>query len=227
MTTPSSSTSPSSNTAPSWQETEDGRVFAPATARNRDAILAVLTEWCRPGSSVLEIASGTGEHAVHFTHHLDNVTWQPSDPEPRHRVSIAAWAAHGRNDAARKSPIPLAPLDLDVTAAAWPLTGPVDAMLCCNLTHIAPWPVTKGLMAGAARTLVDGGALWLYGPFLRDGKATSEGDARFHATLQGKDPAFGLRDLDAVLAEAARHGLAHDETRAMPANNLFIRFLRA
>jgi len=148
-----------------------------------------------------------------------------------HRRSIAAWIASDADNACRKSPPPLPPLELDVTATEWLTEGATegvfDGILCCNLTHVAPWPVTEGLMRGAARVLAETGALWLYGPFLRDGRATSEGDARFDATLRARDPALGLRDLDDVTRLAAGEGLRLSDRVDMPANNLFIRFAKA
>lgn len=212
---------------PGWDMAEDGRLFAPATMRNRDAILDVLTDWAAQDTHILEIASGTGEHAIFLSRHLTNVSWQPTDPESRHVRSIAAWTAFDAEQAGRKSPSPLPPLVLDVTAHPWPFDAKVDGILCCNLTHIAPWSVTKALMAGASSILAEGGALWLYGPFLRDGKPTSEGDARFDASLRAEDPSLGLRDLEDVHAAALVEGLKPADIRQMPANNLFIRYTKA
>ena len=214
---------------PGWEQAEDGRLFAPSTGRNREAILHHVSRWAPEKGAVLEIASGAGEHAVFFTRHLPNLVWQPSDPDPRHRKSIAAWSAYEQADETRLSQVPLPPLDLDVSAApeSWSAVGPYDAVFSCNLTHISPWSVTLGLMAGAAYVLKPGGAVWLYGPFFRGGKATSEGDARFDASLRADNPALGYRDLDDVHAAAKAEGLHLDEVVQMPANNLFIRYLKS
>jgi len=197
-----------------WGGPGDGRLRAPATARNRAPIAAVLADWLPADGRVLELASGTGEHAVHFAAAFPQLAWQPSDPDPQHRRSIEAYRR------AEGSPNLLAPLDIDAAAAAWPLTAPVDAMVCCNMIHIAPWAAAEGLVAGAGRHLRAGGGLYLYGPFKRDGAHTAPSNAAFDASLRAQDPAWGIRDLEAVAALAVAAGLAAPRIVAMPANNL-------
>jgi len=199
---------------------EDDRLFAPATQRNRAAIAAVLARWLPAEGTVLEVASGTGEHAVHFAAAFPQLVWLPSDPAAAHRRSIDA---HRRAAALANL---LAPLDLDVTAADWPLAAPVEAMLCCNMIHIAPWAAAEGLFAGAARYLTRGGGLCLYGPFKRDGRHTAPSNEAFDASLRAQNPAWGVRDLAAVGTLAAGHGFAAPLVEAMPANNLALWFAR-
>ncbi|MBP2495761.1 SAM-dependent methyltransferase [Methylobacterium sp. PvP109] len=193
---------------------------APAVARNRDAILAVLREVLPASGTVLEIASGSGEHAVHVAAALPGVDWLPSDPEPAARRSIAAHALRAGLGNIRP------PLALDAAAAAWPVAR-VDGIVCINMIHIAPWAATAGLMAGAGRVLSERGILFLYGPFREADRPFAESNAAFDASLRGRDPAWGVRDLDAVAAEAARHGLDLIRRVAMPANNLSVIFERS
>ena len=193
---------------------------APATARNRDAIVAVLDDWLPPGGTVLEVASGSGEHVVHFAAAFPQLDWQPSDPDPAGLASIAAWSA----EAGRANIAP--PLALDAAAPDWPLHR-ADAILCINMVHISPWAATLGLFAGAARILSAGAALILYGPYLDPEVPTAESNLAFDASLRARDPAWGLRDLDAVKGAAAAAGLDFAERRAMPANNLMLLFRRA
>ena len=197
----------------------DPRRFAPATQRNRDPILAVLRRVLPPRGTVLELASGSGEHAAYFAGQLPHLTWQPSDPGEAARESVAAWAAASglRNV--------LPPLALDASAVPWAL-GPVDAVVCINMVHIAPWAACEGLMRGAAQALPPGAPLVLYGPFRVGGEHTAPSNAAFDADLRGRDPRWGVRDLEAVVAEARANGLAHIETVAMPANNLTVVFRR-
>lgn len=198
----------------------DERLYAPATQRNKAPIAAVLARWLPPEGTVLELAGGTGEHAVHFAAAFPRLVWLPSDPAAAHRRSIDA---HRR--AAGLANL-LAPLDLDVTAADWPLTAPVEAMLCCNMIHIAPWAAAEGLFAGAARYLKPGGGLCLYGPFKRDGNHTAPSNEAFDASLRAQNPEWGVRDLTDVAALAASHGFAAPLVEAMPANNLALWFAR-
>ena len=186
---------------------------APATERNRDPILAVLVRVLPPRATVLEIASGTGQHAVFFAAALPALHWQPSDRDDELLASIAAWTRVER----RENVAP--PLRLDVTGSTWPVSEPFDAMFCANLIHIAPWAACEGLMHGAGKHLVPGGVLVLYGPFKIDGAHTAPSNAAFDADLRLRDPAWGVRDLEAVAATAARHGLDLEERIAMPANN--------
>jgi hypothetical protein len=193
--------------------------FAPAVARNREPILAVLTRMLPAQGSVLEIASGTGEHAAYFAAHLPHLSWQPTDLDPAALASIAAHRAMA--NAANL----LAPLRLDVQAPGWPVTQ-ADALVSINMIHIAPWSAAEGLMAGAGRTLAPGQPLYLYGPFKENGGHTAPSNAAFDASLRAHDPAWGVRDLGDVRALADRHGLDFVERITMPANNLSLVFHR-
>ena len=172
-----------------------------------------------PGGTVLEIASGSGEHAAYFAAALEGLVWQPSDPDPGARASIAAWA----EDVPGARILP--PLALDVGQPDWDaglrrrLPG-LRAVVCINLIHIAAWDVCQGLLQGAAHLLPPGGTLFLYGPFRVGGRHTAPSNAAFDTSLRGQNPAWGVRDLEAVVAEAETRGLALVETVAMPANNL-------
>lgn len=206
---------------PSSPNTSDARRFAPATARNRSAILDVLREVLPAEGCVLEIASGSGEHAVWFARHLPHLAFQPSDPDALNRASIAAWIAH--TGVANVLP----PIALDATDPDWPLPQPPTAVLCINMIHIAPWAATLGLLRGASAALPPGGILSLYGPFRRDGAHTSESNAMFDADLRSRDASWGVRDLEAVGDAARLAGFGPPSTIAMPANNLSVVFRRA
>ncbi len=188
-----------------------------AVARNRDPILAVLREVLPPEGLVLEIASGTGEHALHFATHLPGLRWQPTDPSDDALTSIAAWREEGPENL-------LAPVQLDVLAP-WPITQ-ADAVFCANMIHIAPWACTLALLDGAARTLTDG-PLVLYGPYRRAGAHTAPSNAAFDDWLKGRDPSYGVRDLEEVEAEAAARGLTLRRLVDMPANNFLLVFSHA
>ncbi|MFG1430801.1 DUF938 domain-containing protein [Xanthobacter sp. V2C-8] len=198
------------------------RLSAPSAARNREPIRAVLSPLLSPGARVLEVASGSGEHAVHMARARPDLTWQPSDPSPEARASIAAWiAAEGLANVR-------APLALDASAAEWPVEGveAADAVVCINMLHISPWAATEGLMRGAARLLPPGGVLYVYGAFRRAGLPTVESNAAFDADLRRRDARWGLRMLEDVAACAAGRGLDLDEVVEMPANNLSLVFRR-
>jgi SAM-dependent methyltransferase len=198
------------------------RRHAPAALRNREPILAALKRHLPARGAVLEVASGTGEHAVHFAAALPHLVFRPSDPDPDARASIDAWAEGAGLPNLR------AALDLDAAAPEWEraVAGGADAVLCVNMVHIAPWAATGGLMRGAARLLPAGGVLCLYGPFRRDGRHTAPSNAAFDEQLRASDPAWGVRDLEAVAAEAAARGFAAPAVEEMPANNLFVVFRR-
>lgn len=194
---------------------KDGRRFAPATLRNREPILAVLRRVLPPTGTVLEVASGSGEHAVFFAAALPALTFQPSDPDPANRASIRAWtAALGLQNVCE-------PLEIDATAADWPVAR-ADAVLAINMIHIAPWAAAEGLFAGAARVLAAGAPLHLYGPFRRGGAHTADSNAAFDAGLRAENPAWGVRDLEAVGELAGRNGFHLDSVIEMPANNLSV-----
>jgi SAM-dependent methyltransferase len=195
------------------------RRHAPATLRNREPLLAVLRRTLPPAGTVLEVASGTGEHAAFFAAALPALVWQPTDLDPAARASIAAWCA----DVPNVRP----PLPLDAAVPdTWEITA-ADAMLCVNMIHIAPWAACEGLLAGAGRVLPAGAPLVLYGPYRVGGVHTAPSNAAFDAGLRAQNPAWGVRDLEDVLAVASTHGLRHDETVAMPANNLTVVLRRA
>lgn len=193
---------------------------APAAIRNRVPILAVLRRHLPERGLVLEIASGTGEHAIYFAHDLGpDLIFQPSDPDASSRAIIDAW----RQKAGLPNVRPA--IALDATTADWPIAI-ADAILCINMVHISPWAATVGLVDGAARVLRPGGVLYLYGPYRRAGHPTAPSNDAFDADLKSRDPAWGLRHLDDVIALADRAGLDHSETVAMPANNLSVIFHR-
>jgi SAM-dependent methyltransferase len=188
---------------------------APAATRNRDPILDVLRPHLPVRGLVLEVASGSGEHTAHFAEALPHLAFQPSDPDPAARASIDAWA----DGLANVRPA----LTLDAAAETWPIER-ADAVVCINMTHIAPWAATVGLIRGAARLLPVNGALFLYGPYFRQGVATTPGNLAFDRHLRARNPAWGLRDLDAVASLAAQHGFAAPQIVEMPANNLSLVF---
>ena len=198
---------------------DDDLPRAPAASRNREPILAVLGRVLPPSGTVLEVASGTGEHAAFLAARLPDLTWQPSDADP------GAVDVIGRRVAAAGAANLLAPLRLDACARAWPIRH-TAALVCVNMIHIAPWAASAGLMRGAGRLLAEGGVLYLYGPYKIGGRPTAPSNAAFDDSLRRQNPEWGVRDLDAVTAEAEANGLALAETVAMPANNLSVVFTR-
>ncbi|WP_277811895.1 DUF938 domain-containing protein [Chromohalobacter canadensis] len=202
-------------------EPGDGvRLSTPAAKRNREPILALLREVLPASGRVLEIASGSGEHAVHFAQHLPALIWQPSDPSAQARRSIDAWRRHAELTNIES------PLALDVTQP-WPdEAGEPSAMLCINMLHISPWAATQALLREAGHRLPLGGVLIVYGPFMRDGEHTAASNAAFDADLRQRDPAWGIRALEDVEAEAQLNGLALQRVDELPANNLGVVFLR-
>ncbi|KVP05237.1 SAM-dependent methyltransferase [Burkholderia ubonensis] len=195
------------------------RLSAPAAERNRGPILDVLRRVLPARGDVLEIASGTGQHVVHFAAGLPGLHWRPSDPDAQARRSIAAWIAQ-----AGLSNID-APLAFDVRDAAWPFAA-LDAIVCINMIHIAPWACAEALFAGASRVLRPGGVLVLYGPYRREGRHTAPSNAAFDAQLRSRDPSWGVRDLETVVALGLDRGLDCIEVVEMPANNLSVVFRR-
>jgi len=202
----------------------DHRQHAAPAERNRDPILAVLRRYVPADGvgTVLETAAGSGRHSVHFAAAFPHLTWQPSDPSDDAHASIRAWTAHEGLANVRE------PLALDVTAEAWELDldGPLVAMLNVNMIHISPWTACEGLMAKAGDLLAPGGILFMYGPYKRNGSHTAPSNEAFDASLQDRNPAWGVRDLEAVIACAEAAGLAHVETVEMPANNLSVIYRR-
>jgi hypothetical protein len=196
---------------------DDGRRSAPATLRNREPILNVLQPLLPETGLVLEIASGTGEHLVHFARRLPQLTWQPSDPSRKARQSIAAWvAAEGLQHVC-------APLDIDAAAEKWPINHAV-AIICINMIHISPWSATVGLMRGAGSILASGTPLYLYGPYRRTGRPLESSNAAFDVDLRARNPQWGLRELDDVAKCADDYSLRLDQVVEMPANNLSVIF---
>ncbi|MGO4406087.1 DUF938 domain-containing protein [Bosea sp. RAF48] len=206
-----------------WQPTQgehagiDRRLQAPAAERNRDAILDVLRHVLPPSGLVLEIASGSGEHAIHFAAALPALTFQPSDPAPDALASIAAWTqASGLTNI-------LPPLMLDACAPQWPVEA-ADAILCINMIHISPWRATEGLFRQARLLLKPDGPLYLYGPYRRPGRPLEPSNAAFDESLRGRDPEWGLRDLGEITTLAAANGFGTPQVIEMPANNLSVIF---
>jgi SAM-dependent methyltransferase len=198
----------------------DRRLRAPAAARNRDPIAAVLREVLPVRGTVLEIASGSGEHAAWFAGAFPELVWQPSDPDRDALESVAAWRDESR------APNLLPPVLLDASADTWPVRS-ADAILCINMVHISPWKATLGLLRGAARLLPPGGPLILYGPYRRAGVPTAPSNEDFDRSLKARDPSWGLRDLEDLVAAAELQELGFDRLFEMPANNVTLIFRRA
>jgi SAM-dependent methyltransferase len=191
----------------------------PAPERNKEPILDVLRRVLPKAGRVLEIASGSGQHVMHFARHLPQLEFQPSDIDDDNLASIRAW----RSD--EKLANVLEPVRLDVLAPAWPI-GPCDAVFNANMIHIAPWACAEGLFAGLGRHLQPGGVLVLYGPFRIGGEHTAPSNEAFDADLRERDPAWGVRDLEAVEALARQQGLVLRERVPVPANNQSLVFVR-
>lgn len=203
-----------------YEDSADGPLrSAPAALRNREPIAEVLRHWLPGRGLVLEVASGTGEHAVHFARAFPGLDWQPSDADPTALDSIAAWRA------ASALPNLRPPLTLDAAAPSWPIDQ-ADALLNINMVHISPWASALGLLDGARRLLRPGAPLILYGPWLRSDVEAAPSNLAFDADLRQRDAEWGLRDVDLFAAEASQRGLSLAETRVMPANNLMLKFIR-
>lgn len=199
------------------EDGQDSRRHAPATLRNRDAIAQVLRDILPGTGRVLEIASGSGEHVVHFAGLFRHLSWQPSDAHPDALTSISAWT----RNAGLLNIAP--PIRLDAQTADWGLDR-VDAIQCINMVHISPWEATEGLMRGAGRLLSSGSPLYLYGPHIRADIDTAPGNRAFDEALRSQNPDWGLRHVDDVRALALRNGLAFDRVVEMPANNISLVF---
>ena len=191
------------------------RRSAPAALRNREPIAEVLREWLPDRGLVLEIASGTGEHVVYFAEHFPQLEWQPTDIHPEALSSIASW-----RDAVGLSNV-REPIVLNAASASWPIEQ-ADAVLSINMVHISPWDSALGLLDGSGRLLRGGGPLILYGPWLKADIPTAASNLAFDADLKARDPAWGLRSVEAFAAEAEERGFTLEQTRAMPANNLML-----
>jgi hypothetical protein len=196
---------------------EDAKRSAPAALRNREPIAEVLTDWLPKHGTVLEVASGTGEHAVWFAERFPNLTWQPSEADATALASIKSWRAESAGPNLR------APIVIDAASADWPIDR-ADAVLNINMAHISPWEASLGLIAGAARLLPVGNPLILYGPWLKDDMETAPSNLAFDENLKARDAQWGLRRVEDFAAAAADEGFEFVECRRMPANNLMLLF---
>jgi SAM-dependent methyltransferase len=202
-----------------FDDTGEAKRYAPATQRNRDVIANVLKRVLPSQGTVLEIASGTGEHLIHFAQTFPHLNWQPSDYDDAGLASIAAWSA----EAGLANILPQ--VRIDAMSADWPLHS-ADVILCINMVHISPWEATQGLMAGAGRLLAAGAPLYLYGPYRQRGVALAEGNESFDASLKERNPDWGLRYVEHVKALGSEAGLNLETIEPMPANNLSLIFRR-
>lgn len=195
------------------------KLSSPSAQRNRGPISAVLADWLPESGLVLEVASGSGEHAVHFAQAFPQLEWQPTDPDPGAILSIEAW----RTDSGLANLHE--PVILDAAAQTWPVER-AEAVLNINMVHISPWEAALGLLDGAARVLAPGGKLILYGPWIVDGLQTAQSNLAFDADLKRRNPAWGLRKVEDFAAEAEVRGLLLADQREMPANNRMLLFIR-
>jgi hypothetical protein len=193
------------------------RLVSPAADRNKGPILEVLKRVLPKSGMVLEIAAGSGQHAVHFSRALPMLTWQPTDANDEARASIEAWAA------GEELPNLMPPLKLDVHVQPWPVSH-VDAIVCINMIHISPWSATTALMRGAAEVLGESGVIYLYGPYRVNGRHTAPSNESFDRSLRSQNPQWGVRDLEEVVKVANAQGFDLVETIEMPANNLSVIF---
>jgi hypothetical protein len=200
-----------------FDEGGEAKRYAPATERNRDAICDVLRTHLPPKGTVLEIASGTGEHIVHFAQIFPDLTFQPSDPDPAALTSIAAWSAEAGLNNLRP------PIQIDASAPHWPVST-ADAILCINMVHISPWAATEGLLIGAGRLLPANGILYLYGPYFEDAIDAAPSNLAFDESLKSRNPEWGIRRREDVEAAAEKNSLALSARIEMPANNLSLIF---
>jgi len=202
------------------EKAANGKWSTPSAERNKGPILDVLARVLPRHGLILEIASGTGQHVVHFAKTLSDLTWQPSDPDAELRESVALWVREEQLANINS------PIDLDVTKLPWPLQT-ADAIVAINLIHVAPWPATTlALFEGARALLSTEHVLFLYGPYRRFGRHTSESNAQFDHELRAHDPEWGLRDMEAVSDVAAGAGFVLAETVEMPTNNFSLVFRR-
>jgi SAM-dependent methyltransferase len=196
-------------------QVSDPRLYLPHVTRNREPILSVLSRVLPSQGLVLEVASGSGEHAAYFARTLPSLLWQATDCDPQALASIAAHRA------AAKAPNLLAPLPLDATSSEWPVQR-ADVIVCINMVHIAPWAAAQGLMAGARRLLPVGGVVYLYGPYRIQGRHTAQTNHAFDIWLRSQNSQWGVRDVSEMVDLAAENGFELVETVPMPANNLSI-----
>ncbi len=194
--------------------------FSPAAERNKDPILTVLESVLPAEGTVLEIASGTGQHVCFFAQALPSIQWQPTEPDDSSREAMAIRIREARLDNVYE------PLALDVSQPRWPVADHYDAILCINMIHISPWSATHALLRGAARHLSAAGRLILYGPYFENGEA-AQSNRDFDASLKQRNPEWGLRELEDVTRVAATHSLQRQQVVRMPANNLTLVFSRS
>lgn len=206
----------------------DGRLDASAFHRNHEAIWSAVAAFLsKQTGDVLELGSGTGQHITAFAERSPYLTWWPSDITPSHLASIAAWRQHAGLANLR------APQRIDLADPHWTWAtdaqagGTLAAMLCINVLHISPWSVSQNLISGASRSLREGGRLFVYGPFMRDGAHTAPSNAAFDGTLRAENPDWGVRDVRDLNERAVMAGLTPADITAMPANNLVLAFTRA
>ena len=199
---------------------EDAKRHAPATTRNVDAIGAVLDDWLPEEGFVLELSSGTGEHAVAFARRFPKLTWQPSDPDLLALASIEAWRQEQGTENLR------GPLMIDTRDEDWDLDS-ADSIVSINMAHIAPWEATLALLEGAARLLPDGGRLIFYGPWFSDEIEAAPSNLAFDESLKSRDSAWGIRRVEDIVEAAAGQGLKFAEKRLMPANNMMLLFTKS
>lgn len=202
------------------EKSADGKWFSAPAERNKGPILEVLARVLPASGLALEIASGTGQHAVHFARGLPGLTWQPSDPDAEFRRAIALRVAE------EGPPNVNAPLDIEVNRLPWGVAA-ADAVVCMNMIHVAPWPATRALIEGARAVLRQDGVLFLYGPYRRFGGHTSPGNEQFDADLRARNPEWGLRDMEVVAELAVEAGFALAEVVGMPANNFSLVFRKS
>jgi len=198
---------------------KEDRQYAPATLRNRDFILDVLRGVLPTTGVILEIASGSGEHVVHFARCFPKLVFQPSDPDPDARLSVGAWVKATGVTNVR------APIALDALHSVWPIAS-ADGIICINMIHISPWEATLGLIKGAAAILSPASPFYLYGPYKREGFATAPSNQAFDRSLRDRNPSWGLRDIEVVAATAHSAGFSEPVIIEMPANNLSVVFRR-
>jgi len=196
------------------------RYHAESAARNTGPIIEVLSGLLPASGRALELASGTGQHAVAFAEAFPGIVWQPSDQDQTARDSIAAWVAEAKLGNLRP------PLDINVMAAGWrkAVDAGLDLVVCINMVHISPWQACEGLMAGAGALLHDGGLLYLYGPYKRDGQHTAPSNEAFDGSLRARNSGWGIRDMADVARVAGLHGMILEDIVAMPANNFSLVF---
>lgn len=202
---------------------EDKRRQADATNRNREVILDVLRKHLLTSGTILELGSGTGEHAAHMAAQFPTYDWQPSDFDADNQASIDAWA----QDSKASNILPA--LLLDIMQPRWPVemirpAKPVTAILAINIIHITPWPLTEALLDGAARMLPLGGVLYFYGPYMVGGEHTAQSNVQFDAWLKDQDQSWGVRDMDEVGEMARSYGFSKPNITPMPANNFSLVF---